>query len=124
MRALSRRERSSIGLRVSFTAVDDVVQLQVRTCAVRSPFPYLWNGWTDCAENWCVARDTLVWRFTKVNGGVQVRVHKDKKLLCSLQLSFFVAEIIHIETYNSLRFTGTSRQKLIHFRRVKNWQSV
>ena len=32
------------------------VHLHVRTftCAT---FPYLGNGWTDCAEIWCVVRD-------------------------------------------------------------------
>ena len=29
------------------------------------PFPYLWNGWTDRAEIWCVVRDPLVRRFTE-----------------------------------------------------------
>ena len=38
------------------------------------PFPHFGNGWTDWAEIWFVIRDPLAWRFTKVNGGVQVRV--------------------------------------------------
>ena len=33
----------------------------MRTCARAdvAHFPYLGNGWTDCAEVWCVARDPL-----------------------------------------------------------------
>ena len=39
----------------------------VRTCRC-APFPYLGNGWTDCAEICYVLRDTLAKRFTKVDG--------------------------------------------------------
>ena len=42
-----------------------------RRCA---PFPHLGNGWTDCAEIWFVVRDSLAWRCTTANGGVQVHV--------------------------------------------------
>ena len=34
------------------------VHLHVRTC-ICAPFLYLGNGWTDCAEIWCVIRDPL-----------------------------------------------------------------
>ena len=48
------------------------------TCALRTcictPFPYLGNGWTDCAEMWCVVRDPLARCFTKVWGGVHLHV--------------------------------------------------
>ena len=43
-------------------------------CADVSTFSYIGNGWTDCAEIWLVVRDPLAWRFTKVDGGVQVHV--------------------------------------------------
>ena len=39
-----------------------------------SPFPHLGNGWTDCAEIWCVVSDPLARHFIKVNAGVQVHV--------------------------------------------------
>ena len=41
---------------------------------MRTLFYYLGNSWTDCAELWCVVRDPLVLRFTKVDGSVQVHV--------------------------------------------------
>ena len=46
------------------------------TCARADvpPFPYLGNGWTDCAEIWCVARDPLARLFAKVHGGAQLHV--------------------------------------------------
>ena len=58
------------------TQVVGGVHLHVRTCARADvpPFPYLGNGWTNCAEIWFVARDPLAWRFTKANDGVQVHV--------------------------------------------------
>ena len=31
---------------------------------VRSPFPYLGNGWADCAEIWYVVRNHLARQFT------------------------------------------------------------
>ena len=48
--------------------------LQVRSCVlgdVPTSRTYLGNGWTDCAEIWCVVRDYLARRFTTVKGGVQ-----------------------------------------------------
>ena len=29
------------------------------TCARAPPFPYVANGWEDCIQIWCVARDPL-----------------------------------------------------------------
>ena len=49
------------------------VQLHVRTC-ICTPYPYLGNGLTDCAEIWCVVREPLDRRFTEVDGGVQLHV--------------------------------------------------
>ena len=44
--------------------------LHMRTCRC-APFLYLRNGWTDCAEIWCVVvRDTLARRLTKVKSVV------------------------------------------------------
>ena len=63
------------------TEVSDGVQLH-RTCTRSHPFPYLRNGWTDCAEIWYhVVRNPLVWRFTKVNGGIQVHVRTPFRIL-------------------------------------------
>ena len=58
------------------TQVMGGVHLHVRTCARADvpPFPYLGNGWTDCAEIWCVVRDPLARLFAKVNGGAQLHV--------------------------------------------------
>ena len=58
------------------TQVMGGVKLTVHTCARADapPFPYLGSGWTDCAEVWFVVRGPLDWRFTTVNGGVQVYV--------------------------------------------------
>ena len=47
-----------------------MVDLHVHNCAP-APFPYLGNGWTDCAEIYCVVRDPSARRFTKVLGRVQ-----------------------------------------------------
>ena len=57
------------------TGVGTSARAHVRTCRC-APFPYLGNGWTDCAEFWFVVGDPLACRFTKVNGGVQVPVRK------------------------------------------------
>ena len=53
-----------------------VVHLHVRTCtrADVAPFPYLGNGWTDCAEMWYVVRYLLARRFTEVDDGIQLHV--------------------------------------------------
>ena len=58
------------------TQVRGGMHLHVRACARADvpPFPYLGNGWTNCAEIWLVVRAPLAWSFTKVNGGVQVHV--------------------------------------------------
>ena len=40
---------------------------------VRTGFPYLGNGWRDCAEI-CMVRDPLAMRFTQTNGGVHLYV--------------------------------------------------
>ena len=55
------------------TQIMDGVHLHVRTCRC-AHFPYLGNGWTNCAEIWCVVRDTLASRFAKVKGGVNLHV--------------------------------------------------
>ena len=50
--------------------------LYVRTCA-RADVPnvlYLLNGWTDCAEIWCMVRDELAMRFTPLMGRVHLHV--------------------------------------------------
>ena len=58
------------------TQVMGGVHLHMRTCARADvpPFLYLGNGWTDCAEIWCVARDPLAKLFAKVNGGAHLHV--------------------------------------------------
>ena len=35
---------------------------------------YLGNGWTTCAEIWCVVRDQLDMRFILLSGGVYLHV--------------------------------------------------
>ena len=40
------------------------------TCARAPPSPYLGIRVTNCAKIWCVARDPIVTRFTRVGGGV------------------------------------------------------
>ena len=35
---------------------------------------YLGNGWTDCADIWCVVRDPLALRFTLLRGEVHLHV--------------------------------------------------
>ena len=40
----------------------------------RVPFPYLQNGWTNCAETLYVLRDLLAMPLTRTNGGVQMHV--------------------------------------------------
>ena len=62
--------------------VDGGVQLHVLTCARAdvAHFSYLGNGWTDCAEIWCVVRDPLARRFTEVYAGVH-RARADVPLL-------------------------------------------
>ena len=41
---------------------------------MRTPFPYLGNGWTDSAEILYVAGDPLAKLFTRPEGGVQLCV--------------------------------------------------
>ena len=53
----------------TFTKVKSGVHLYVRTFRCAS-FPYLGSGLTDCAEIWCIAREPLARRFTKVWRGV------------------------------------------------------
>ena len=51
------------------------VHTSERVCVqIWSPFPYLGNGWTDCAKIWHVARDQLARLFTEVDDGVQLHV--------------------------------------------------
>ena len=41
---------------------------------LRTPFLHLRNGWTDCAENWCVVRP-LATHFTQ-DGDIFSRAHE------------------------------------------------
>ena len=41
---------------------------------VRTPFRYLGNDWTHCAEIWYVVRDQLAWQFTQAQGRVHLHV--------------------------------------------------
>ena len=41
---------------------------------VRTPLPYLANGWADCVQTWCVANDPLDERLTQVRCGVHLHV--------------------------------------------------
>ena len=41
---------------------------------MRTPFPYLGSGSTDCAEIWCVVRDPLAKRFAQVKSGVDLHL--------------------------------------------------
>ena len=55
---------------------------------VRTPFPYLGNGWTDCAGTWCVVRGPLSMRFKgieEIHTSARVTVHTFKHI-CSLLL--------------------------------------
>ena len=52
-----------------FTLLGDGVHLHART-----PFPHLWNGWTDCAEIWHVVRGQLARQFTQTKDGVHLHV--------------------------------------------------
>ena len=56
---------------IHITQVIGGVHLYVRTGARADvpPSPYLGNGWTDCAEIWCV-----VTVFANVHGGAQLHV--------------------------------------------------
>ena len=56
---------------------------RVRTCSNSAvqPFPYLWNGWRDCAEICYVVRDPLARRPTEVNGGIQLHVRTSFRYL-------------------------------------------
>ena len=45
----------------------------VRTGAC-ARFSYLGNGWTDCAEIWCVVSDPLARSFANVQDGVYLNV--------------------------------------------------
>ena len=38
------------------------------------PFPYLGNGWTDCAEILCVVRDQLSKRFAQIKSEIHLHV--------------------------------------------------
>ena len=33
---------------------------------------YVGNGWTDCAEIWCVVKDQIAMRFTPLRGGMHL----------------------------------------------------
>ena len=46
---------------------------------------YLENGWTDCAEIWCVVRDQLAMRFTKLRGGVYLYLENFRIFSVSLE---------------------------------------
>ena len=46
---------------------------------VRTPFPYLGNGWTDCSETLFVVRGPLAIGFTQ-DGDVQTRARRQTVL--------------------------------------------
>ena len=52
------------------------IHLHVRTWerADVSPFPYLVDGWTNCAEIWYMVDDPLARRFTEADDGIQLHV--------------------------------------------------
>ena len=52
------------------------IHLHVCPCARADviPFPYLVNGWTDCAEIWYVVRGPLARRLTKIYGGAHLHL--------------------------------------------------
>ena len=57
-----------------FTEVNGGVYVQV--ARAHPSFPYLGNGWKDCAENWCVIRGALDIHFTKDGGYLLERTCK------------------------------------------------
>ena len=59
------------------------VHLYVRTRARADvpPFPYLGNGWSDCAEIRFVVRDPFAWRISKFNERIHVHVRTCTPLL-------------------------------------------
>ena len=56
-------------LAMHFTLLRGRVHLHVRT-----PFPYLGNGWPDCAEIWYAVRDQLARQFIHTRDGVHLHV--------------------------------------------------
>ena len=48
-----------------------------------SSVPYLGNGWTDCAEIWCVVRYQLGMRFSLLGGGVHRQVRTGCICMCA-----------------------------------------
>ena len=68
--------RSQAAMHITVLHRSWVGYICAHVCTYRcAPFPYLGNGWTDCAEMWFVVRDPLVWRFIKVNGGTGAGAH-------------------------------------------------
>ena len=45
-----------------------------RGAHVCTPFPYLGNDWTDCAEIWYVVTDELARQYTQTKDGVHLHV--------------------------------------------------
>ena len=58
-----------------FTPLRGGVHLRPKRVAhVGTPFPYLGNGWTDCADIFYVARDQLASQLTQTKDGVHLHV--------------------------------------------------
>ena len=61
-------------------------------CAhVSTPFPYLGNGWTDCAETLCVIRGSLAMCLTHNGGGGGIRTSASVTLHTFTSLVFLGA---------------------------------
>ena len=58
-----------VPLSISRKRLDGLRCNLVRVAHVRSPFPYLGNGWRDCAEIWCVLMGPIAMRFVGITSG-------------------------------------------------------
>ena len=58
---------------------------------MRTPFPHLWNGWPDCTESGCVAREPLVMRFTQTKVGLELHVRTCIPLFIILGIAGHIA---------------------------------
>ena len=62
-------------------------------CAqVRTPFPYLGNGWTDFAEVWYVVRGQLAMQLTQESNSLLL-VHRPKGVLLVVKKLHFLDKI-------------------------------
>ena len=84
------------------------------------PFPYLVNGWTDCAEIWYVVRDPLAGRFTEVDDEVQLHVRTCARFLfriCGMAGRIALKFGVWLEThYIVWRFTKVNVGVQVHVR--------